>query len=78
MRKKYEIEKLRAKRISKELSSRIIDELGGTSALAAFCCVRPQSVSDWRRVGIPRPWALYFRERFKTLPIMREAEILDF
>ena len=31
----------------------IIDQLGGTSAVAAICKVKPPSVSEWRRNGIP-------------------------
>lgn len=74
----HEKESLRPKRLTRELSARIVEELGGTSALAAFCRIRPSSVCDWKRVGIPRPWALYLRERFKTLPVMREQEISTF
>lgn len=35
--------------------TRIIDRLGGTTAVAALCQVKPPSVSEWRRkdVGIP-------------------------
>ena len=33
--------------------SKIIDALGGTTAVALLCKVRPPSVSGWRRNGIP-------------------------
>lgn len=32
----------------------IIDALGGTFRVAKLCEVRPPSVSDWRKYGIPR------------------------
>lgn len=34
--------------------SKIIDALGGTAAVAKLCRVRPPSVSEWRKAGIPR------------------------
>lgn len=34
-------------------NSKIIDELGGTSAVAKLCEVKPSSVSEWRINGIP-------------------------
>lgn len=33
--------------------SKIIDSLGGTAKVAEICRVRPPSVSEWRRRGIP-------------------------
>lgn len=33
--------------------SEIIDALGGTTRVAELCEVRPPSVSDWRKHGIP-------------------------
>ncbi|CUJ51703.1 YdaS family helix-turn-helix protein [Achromobacter xylosoxidans] len=33
--------------------SEIIDALGGTAAVARLCQVKPPSVSDWRKEGIP-------------------------
>ena len=33
--------------------SEIIDKLGGTSAVAEICKIRPPSVSEWRKNGIP-------------------------
>lgn len=32
----------------------IIDRLGGTSETARLCDVKPPSVSDWRKNGIPK------------------------
>lgn len=34
--------------------SEIIDALGGTAAVARLCQVKPPSVSDWRKEGIPQ------------------------
>jgi hypothetical protein len=31
----------------------VIDDLGGPTAVAALCRIRPQAVSQWRRTGIP-------------------------
>lgn len=31
----------------------IIDRLGGTSAVARLCNVKPPSVTDWRKHGVP-------------------------
>ena len=42
-------------------ANRIIDALGGTSAVAKLCEVNSQAVSQWRRNGIPRPWIKLFR-----------------
>lgn len=33
--------------------SEIIDKLGGTCVVASICKVKPPSVSEWRRNGIP-------------------------
>lgn len=35
-------------------ASKIIDLLGGTTAVAKLCQVKQPSVSEWRRNGIPR------------------------
>ncbi|WP_369913916.1 Rha family transcriptional regulator [Xanthomonas sp. NCPPB 3005] len=34
-------------------ANQIIDALGGTFAVARLCKVKPPSVSEWRRSGIP-------------------------
>lgn len=50
----------------------IIDRLGGTSAVARLCRVRPPSVSEWRRRGIPdarrQLLQLLHPEAFAALP----------
>jgi hypothetical protein len=44
--------------------SKIIDELGGTSAVAKLFEVKPASVSEWRTKGIPKA-------RRQTLKLLR-------
>lgn len=39
----------------------IIDALGGTHRVAELCEVRPPSVSEWRRRGIPRARMMFLR-----------------
>jgi hypothetical protein len=39
----------------------IIDMLGGTSATARLCEVRPPSVSEWRHKGIPKAQLKFLR-----------------
>lgn len=34
--------------------SKIIDSLGGTTAVAEIFGIAPASVSDWRKAGIPK------------------------
>lgn len=41
--------------------NQIIDALGGTFRVAKLCDVRPPSVSDWRRYGIPRARMMFLR-----------------
>jgi DNA-binding transcriptional regulator YdaS (Cro superfamily) len=41
--------------------NKIIDALGGTSAVAKLCKVRPPSVSEWRKNGIPAAREQYLR-----------------
>lgn len=44
--------------------SKIIDDLGGTSAVAKLFEIQPASVSEWRTKGIPKA-------RRQTLKLMR-------
>lgn len=39
----------------------IIDALGGTFRVAELCEVKPPSVSDWRKHGIPRARLMFLR-----------------
>ncbi len=41
--------------------SAIIEALGGTSRVAELCEVRPPSVSDWKKYGIPRARMMFLR-----------------
>lgn len=41
--------------------SKIIDDLGGTSAVAKLCNVRQPSVSEWRKEGIPAARLMYLQ-----------------
>lgn len=56
--------------------SAIIDALGGTFRVAELCEVRPPSVSDWKKHGIPRARMMFLRiarpEVFQELD--KEAE----
>ncbi|MEO5811569.1 MAG: Rha family transcriptional regulator [Rhodanobacter sp.] len=42
-------------------ANNVIDNLGGTFAVARLCQVRPPSVSEWRRTGIPAARLMYLR-----------------
>lgn len=39
----------------------VIDALGGTFRVAEMCEVRPPSVSEWRKRGIPKARLLFLR-----------------
>jgi hypothetical protein len=41
--------------------SEIIEALGGTFRVAELCEVRPPSVSDWKKHGIPRARMMFLR-----------------
>lgn len=44
---------------------KIIDDLGGTAAVARECEITDGAVSQWRSNNfIPKPWLKYLRERF--------------
>lgn len=46
---------------TKHPDSEIIDALGGTAAVARLCKVKPPSVSDWRKEGIPPARRMYLQ-----------------
>lgn len=54
--------------------SEIIDRLGGTAAVAALCEVKPPSVSEWRKEGIPRARRMFLKA---IRPDAFEAESAD-
>jgi hypothetical protein len=41
--------------------SDLIDKLGGTTKAAAFFEVKPPSISEWRKTGIPKARMMYLR-----------------
>lgn len=45
----------------KKTPSEIIDDLGGTGEVARFFEIRPSSVSEWRRNGIPQARMMHLR-----------------
>ena len=65
-------------RLSPQISNHIIDALGGTFEVSTLCGISPAAVSQWRNKGISRGYALYLRERFKTLPIMRTEIVANY
>ena len=43
--------------------SELIDAMGGTTAVAIMCRIKPPSVSDWRKHGIPSARRQYLELR---------------
>ena len=41
-----------------------IERMGGPSKCARRLRVRPSTVTNWPREGVPQPWRLFFSERF--------------
>ena len=58
----------------------IIDALGGTFRVAELCEVRPPSVSDRKKHGIPRARMMFLRvarpEVFQALEAERETPVI--
>ena len=52
----------------------IIDELGGTNATARICEIKPPSVSEWRKNGIPKPWLRVLRAEHPEVFARLESE----
>ena len=42
-------------------ATQIIDALGGTFEVAKLCQVKPPSVSEWRKEGIPPARLMYLK-----------------
>jgi hypothetical protein len=42
-------------------ANKVIDDLGGTNAVAELCRVTPQAVSQWRDTGIPDARLMYLK-----------------
>ena len=64
-------------KLSPDLSSQIIDALGGTGEVSRLCGVSTSAVAQWRKNGMTRSFGLFLRERFKNLPIMKTDEVLS-
>ncbi|HBD37092.1 MULTISPECIES: hypothetical protein [unclassified Cupriavidus] len=44
-----------------QLANIVIDRLGGTSAVAKICEIKPPSVHEWRENGIPKARLQFLR-----------------
>lgn len=42
-------------------ANQIIDALGGTNEVARLCEIKPPSVSEWRRDGIPHARLMFLK-----------------
>ncbi|AQW32699.1 hypothetical protein ACEQ38_16965 [Ralstonia syzygii subsp. celebesensis] len=55
-----------------QLANTVIDRLGGTSAVAKICDIKPPSVHGWRESGIPKARLQFLRiaypKAFEDLP----------
>lgn len=59
-------------------ASELIDKLGGTTEVARLCDIRPPSVSEWRRKGIPKPWMKFLElARPDAFPIVERRSGTD-
>lgn len=56
-------------------SNQIIDALGGTNEVAKLCEIKPPSVSEWRRDGIPHARLMFLRVVFPS--VFAELERAD-
>lgn len=63
-------------RLDVERSRSVIEALGGTVKVAEHVGLRPQSVSNWKRFGIPEGRLLLIQSLFKKVPAVRST--LDF
>lgn len=66
------------KRLSPAMTAKVVEALGGTVAVAGLCGIEPPSVSEWKAKGMTRPYLLFLRERFSTLPVMKAEEVANF
>lgn len=44
-----------------QIANTVIDRLGGTSAVAKICEIKPPSVHEWRENGIPKARLQFLR-----------------
>ena len=45
----------------------LIDEMGGTGALARKCGLTTQAISKWRSEGIPKAWRRFLATQYPSL-----------
>lgn len=58
-------------------ANKIIDELGGTVAVADLCEVKPPSVSEWRHTGIPKARMQFLRAVRPDLFVKQSEDSAD-
>ncbi|WEE76642.1 helix-turn-helix domain-containing protein [Comamonas testosteroni] len=46
-------------------ATKVIDALGGTFAVARIFDIKPPSVSDWKKDGIPRARVMYLKAAYR-------------
>lgn len=52
---------------SKLIATLVIKELGGLTAVAKICKIRPQSVNNWRKRGMPKRSGQLLKALFPNL-----------
>lgn len=48
-------------------ATKVIDALGGTFAVARIFDIKPPSVSDWKKDGIPRARVMYLKAAYRKV-----------
>lgn len=61
------------RRLDPARSRAIVDELGGTMAVARLFGIRSQSVSCWKRLGIPESRMQSIQLKYRGLPAVKAA-----
>lgn len=62
------------KQSSPMLADSVISELGGLTATAKICKVKPSSVAYWAKHGLPSAREMYLRLKFADLKAWKKAE----
>lgn len=57
----------RCKRVNPVYANEIIDLLGGTGSVSKICDIKDASVSEWRKLGMPKGRFMFLSERFKRI-----------
>lgn len=63
-----EVETPASLKLSPELSKRLVDDLGGTNAVARIFEISPPSVTGWRQIGIPAKRLIALRKIARAKP----------